>query len=249
MHNEYVTTCCILNKRDKLLLLKYSDVDITRISGLLKPLVINLMDQCYNHVENFHKLNKLKNKKYHKLEPLVAEQLKDMLFVKKKFIEFFSGSGKKTKEDLFTYIFAFQISDHYFNEYLYRIIIDSLKEDFTPEFWEKYNLGLFELNNLGFSDFYILRDKEEECSTGTFDIDLKPSIEVVNNFNDCNSDIEEKIDNKLNNVKILSMVLNNYYNKDVVIFNEPYKEYITELVDNIKVSKNFEKPKRLIKRI
>lgn len=249
MHNEYVTNCCILNKKDKLLLLKYSDTDITMISELLAQIVLNLLDQCYMHVEKFHELNKLKNKKYKGLEPLIVEQLKDMLFTKKKFIEFFSKPGKKTKEDLFTYIFASQISANYFNEYLYRVIIRYLKGGFTSNFWNKYNLSEFELNTLGLPDFYVLRDKKEECSTGKVNIDLNSSVEIIDRFLTRKSTKEDTVENKLNTIKLLAVVLDNYYNKDLMILHEPYRDSATELIDNIKVSMSLEKPKQLMKRL
>ena len=89
-------------QRDKLLLLKCSDVDITQISQLLHKITLSLMDQCYDHVRQFDNINShsKKNKKYVQIQDLVLEKLKDMAYVKAKFIEYFSQPGKKTKEDL-----------------------------------------------------------------------------------------------------------------------------------------------------
>lgn len=249
MHNEYVTTCCILSKKDKLLLLKYASIDITPVSDLLQLLTTNLMDQCYKHVEGFHKLNQQKNKKYYKLEPLVVEQLKDMEFVHQKFIDYFSKHLKKSKEDLLTYVLAFQMTPHYLNNYIYQALIESLKKEFSKKFWDKYNLDIYELGSgYGASDFYILRDHPLECSTGVCSIQIKPMVDIidqyVNGYYGSN-----RIDEKLDIIKLIGNIMDNYYNAEIPSFNEPFKDSLLELIDNIKVARSLDKPKTLIKRI
>ncbi|MGE5455697.1 MAG: hypothetical protein ACM3O4_01135 [Ignavibacteriales bacterium] len=247
MHSEYITVNCILNKKDKLTLLKYASTDITKISTLLKPIVVDLMDQYYIHVQEFHNLNK-DRKRYRKLKPLVEAQLKDMEFVKEKFTEYFSKPGLKTKEDLFTYIFGFQISEIYFNEFLYNVLVGALKEEFDEAFWEKHKLYEHEIQGLGFSDVYILRDTDDSIGTGTANHNFKPSIRIINdNLRGLVSD-SERITNKLNLIKNFSIVLKNYYNEEFAFLNTPYQDCINDLVDNIKVARDLEKPKQLIKR-
>jgi hypothetical protein len=247
MHNEYVTTCCILNKKDKLNLLKFADVDISETSNLLEQITLDLMNQCYKHVDEFHKLNK-KNKRYSKLEPFIIEQMKDMLFVKKKFIEYFSSTGKKSKEDLYTYVLASQISINYYSEYLYHVLVESIKKEFTFDFWDKYMLDLFQLHNFNFSDYYILKDKEQECSTGKVDISLEHSVSIFDEYTKEKSK-SETIEKKLAVIKQVSNVLENFYCPEIRNFNRPYKDSILELIDNIKVYISIDKPKQLIKRI
>lgn len=249
MHSLYITRCCILNEKDKLLLLKYAEQDITNISQLLYQMTLELMNQCYSHVEAFHNLNKQKNKKYATLEPLVIEQMKDMLFIKKKFIEYFTKPGNKTKEDLFTYIFAFQISANYYNEYLYRILIKSMKEDLTPEFWSKHNLDKYNLNTIGFSDLYILKNKKEECSTGSVNLDFGSSVDTLNKYANSSNKTADKINNKLAVVKDIGHILDNYYNSYDPNLNEPFKDTVLDLVDHIKVYRDMERPIQHIKRI
>ncbi|MDD2435307.1 MAG: hypothetical protein PHO63_03535 [Bacilli bacterium] len=247
MHNEYITTNCITDKKDKLTLLKYSNIDITKISKVLKPITVDLMDQYYNHAKEFHSLNK-ENKKYQKIKPLVYEQLKDMEFIKGKFIEYFSKPGFKTKEDLFTYIFAFQIPEIYFNEYLYNVLLGSLKEECDELFWEKYKLYQHEASGVGFSDVYILRNPDNTIGIGMANHDFSSSIKTINDSLNSRVSNNERINNKLNLIKDFNIVLKNYYCEDFAFFNKPYQDSINELVDNIKVARDFEKPKQLIKR-
>lgn len=247
MHSEYITVNCILNKKDKLTLLKYAGTDITKISMLLKPIVVDLMDQYYSHVQDFHNLNK-DRKRYRKLKPLVEAQLKDMEFVKERFVEYFSKLGIITKEDLFTYIFAFQISEIYFNEFLYNVLVGLLKEKFDESFWDKHKLYEHEIQGLGFSDVYILRDTENSIGTGTANHNFKSSIEVINGSLSSRENDSERINNMLNLIKKFAIVLKNYYNEEFAFLNTPYQDCINDLVDNIKVARDFEKPKQLIKR-
>jgi len=247
MHNEYITVNCILDKREKLTLLKYAYIDISKISSLLKPIVIDLMDQSYNHIQEFHNLNK-NHKRYRKLQPLVEEKIKDLEFVKEKFIEYFSKPGFKTKEDLFTYIFAFQLPEIYFNEFLYNVLVESLKEDFNELFWNKYKLYEYEKNGIEFPDIYILRDTDNSTSTGSVNHDYKTSIKVINNSISNRISDSERITNKLNIIKDLTIVLKNYYCEEFAFLNNPYHDSINDLVDNIKVARDYEKPKQLIKR-
>lgn len=248
MHNKYITTCCILDKREKLLLLKYADIDITTISPILKDMTLALMEQCYHQVEDFHKLNKEKNKKYYKIQSQVVEQMKDMLFIKRKFIEYFLQPGPKTKEDLLTYVFAYKISIHNFNEFIYWSMVESLKEEFGIDFWNKHQLDLFEINSLGLSDYRLFEDTKEECSTGQITPDYRIPAKAIDEYT--NKHIEEdRVIDKLNTIRNIGNNLDNYYNKDFPALNNPYKDSIIELVDNIKVSIDMDQPKQLIKRI
>lgn len=247
MHNEYIRVNCILDKREKLTLLKYADTDITNLSKVLKLIVSNLMDQCYRHVQEFHTLNK-NHKRYQKIKPLVEEQIKDLVFVKEKFIEYFSKAGIKTKEDLFTYIFAFQIPEIYFNEFLYNILIESLKEEYNDIFWNKHKLYQYEVAGMGFPDMYILRDTDNSISTGAVNHEFKSSAKVLNDYIKSRANCQDRINSKLNLIKEFNVILKNYYNEEFAFFNNPYKDYINELVDNIKVAEDFEKPKQYIKR-
>jgi hypothetical protein len=43
-------------------------------------------------------------------------------------------------------------------------------------------------------------------------------------------------------------ILDNYYNNDVPSLNNPYKEYMLDLVNHIDVYNDFEKAKQIIKR-
>ncbi|MDD2181428.1 MAG: hypothetical protein PHW32_03555 [Bacilli bacterium] len=247
MHNEYITINCIIDKRDKLTLLKYTHIDITKISKVLKPIVIDLMEQYYKHVKDFHNINK-DYKKYKKIKLSVEEQLKDMEFIKEKFIEYFSKPGFKTKEDLFTYLFAFQISEIYFNEYIYNVLIEALKEDFDKDFWNKYKINEHELGGLSFPDVFILKNPKDNMSIGQADHNFKNSVIIINDSLDNRLNNNDRITNKLNLIKDFNVVLKNYYCEDFAIFNMPYQDSINDLVDNIKVSRDFEKSKQLIKR-
>ena len=247
MHNEYIKVNCILDKREKLTLLKYADTDITNLNKVLKAIVTNLMDQCYRHVQEFHDLNK-NRKRYQKVKPLVEEQIKDLAFVKEKFLEYFSEPGIKSKEDLFTYIFAFQIPEIYFNEFLYHILKESLKEEFDDTFWNKHKLYQYEIPGLGFPDMYILRDTDNSISTGTVNHEFKSSVKVINDYINSRVSSQERINSKLNLIKDFNIILKNYYNEEFAFLNNPYKDYINELVDNIKVAQDFEKAKQYIKR-
>lgn len=249
MHSEYITLKCIKDQRDKLLLLKYSDVDITQISQLLHKITLSLMDQCYDHVRQFDNINSRskKNKKYLQIQDLVLEKLKDMAYVKAKFIEYFSQPGKKTKEDLLTYVLGFPISVHYYNEYLYAVLIAALKKEFTIDLWNKYDLRRFETGTDFCQDFYILTDTKYECGTGSIDIDVNKGTSALDKYvNDISSIKSIK---KLEIIKQAALTLDNYYNKDFPFLNNPYKDSTLDLIDHIKVYQDYEKPTQFIKRI
>ncbi len=246
MHNEY-TTQCILDKRKKLKLLNYEKIDITKVATELQEITLNLINDFYNHVEKVHENSKKKSKKYYKIEPFVTEQLKDMLFNKKNFIEYFSKPGPKTKEDLFIYIFANQITDNYYNEYLYQVIIKYLKQEYFNDLWEKNELNKFEVNTWGLLDLYIMRDTPKELNVGKADINIDKSVKVIENYlkkYDSNREQLTKLRNIVN-------VLDNYYDKTfmIPIGFAPYQDVTNELIDNIIVSLDMEKAKQKIKRL
>ena len=247
MHSEYITLKCITDEKDKLLLLKYADVDITRISGLLHKITLSLMDQCYEHVKKFDNINSHSNKRYAKIQDLVLEKLKDMVYVKTKFIEYFLQPGKKTKEDLLTYVLGFPITVNYYNQYIYAVLIDSLKKEFTINFWDKYDLFRFEVGTDFCQDFYLFRDTKNERSTGSVNIDEGKGTSLLNKYvNDISS---IKSVRKLEIIKQVALTLDNYYNKDFPYLNNPYKDSALDLVDHIKVYQDYEKPTQFIKRI
>jgi|GEM_PF-3502748 len=247
MHSEYITLKCITDQKDKLLLLKYADVDITKISELLHKTTLTLMGQCYEHVKMFDKINSNSYKKYAKIQSLVLEKLKDMVYVKTKFIEYFLQPGKKTKEDLLTYVLGFPITVNYYNQYIYAVLIESLKKEFTTAFWNKYDLSRFEIGTDFCQDFYIFRDTKNECSTGSVNIDVDKGRVVLDKYvNDISSIKSIK---KLDIIKQVALTLDNYYNKDFPFLNNPYKDSALDLVDHIKVCQDYEKPTQFIKRI
>jgi hypothetical protein len=174
--------------------------------------------------------------------------MKDMLFIKRKFIEYFLQPGPKSKEDLLTYVFAYKISIHNFNEYIYWAMVKSLKKDLAPEFWGKYQLELYEVGSLGLSDYRLFEDTKEECSTGPINPDYRPSIKAIDEYT-CKHIQEDRTLSKLNIIRSVGNTLDNYYNVDFPSLNNPYKDSIIELVDNIKVSIDMDQPKQLIKRI
>jgi hypothetical protein len=243
MHNEYITLHCIKNERDKLLLLKYADTNITSISDLLYSITLELMNQCYDHVEQFHNLNEQKNKKYARLEKLVLEQLKDMAFIRQKFSEYFVIPSRKTKEDLMTYVLGFQIPISYYNEYLYRVLIENLKKEVTLEFFEKYDLYRFDIETDFTEDFCILKDTKEECRTGPININIDKGVDIIDEY------VNNRNTKKLETIKQIGTILDNFYNKDFPFLNTPYKDYTLDLIDHIKVYKDFERGRQHIKRI
>lgn len=247
MHSEYITLKCIKDQKNKLLLLKYADVDITKVSKLMHKITLSLMDQCYEHVKMFDNTNSHAIKKYAKIHELVLEELKDMEYVKKKFIEYFSQPGPKTKEDLFTYIFGFQISANYYNEYLYAVLVNSLKKEFSISFWNKYDLSRFEIETDFAQDIYVLRDTKNECNTGGLKIDISKGTSILDEY--ANDITTSKSIKKLEIIKQVALTLDNYYNKDFPFLNNPYKDSSLELVDHIKVYQDYEKPTQFIKRI
>jgi hypothetical protein len=248
MHNNYITDCCIRSKDDKLLLIKYEDTDITKISPLLYNLTLELMNQCYHHVKVFHEKNMIHNEKYKVLEPLVTEQLEDMTFIKMKFIEFFSKSGAKSKSDLLTYIFAFQMSLGYLNEYLHNALFFTLKSNFDLKFWEANNLDSFKVIGYGEPDFYILRDTKEECSTGLVNLNYQPCANKIENYvRIYNSMSYDLLSSKLRIIKELAKTLDNY-DSDHALLKKPYQTSTLQLIDNIIVSREMERPKTYIKR-
>jgi hypothetical protein len=241
MHNEYITVRCIRDERDKLSLLKYENIDITEMKKILQELTLDLMDQCYNHFQMFIDYNKKFNKNYIKLEPAIKEQLEDMIFIRKKFIEYFATPGPKTKADLLTYVIAFQITINYYNEYLYAVSLESLKRDYTNKYWQDYKLDRFELDTDFNSNFIVGRNTPNEIDTGQVNISLTNGINIIDKYA---RDKEEKLEF----IKNISSILDNYYNKDIPILNNPYNEYMLDLVNHVKVYNDFEKSKKLIKR-
>jgi hypothetical protein len=241
MHNEYIKLHCIRNEKDKLLLLKYDNIDITSIKNMLLEITLDLMSQCYNHIILVDDYNKRNNKNYDKIKPIFEEQIKDMNFIRNKFIEYFNTPGPKTKRDLLTYVLAFQITISYYNEYLYATMLKSLKSDYTSVFWKKYNLNYFELDNGFTSEYYILRDTNQETNVGQINISLDNSTNIINKHA---RDKEEKLEM----ARSVGNILDNYYNNDVPSLNNPYKEYMLDLVNHIDVYNDFEKAKQIIKR-
>jgi hypothetical protein len=242
MHNEYITVRCIRDERDKLSLLKFQNIDITEMKKMLQELTLDLMDQCYNHIQKLITYNRKFNKNYIKLEPLIIEQLEDMVFIRKKFIEYFATPGPKTKADLLTYVIAFQITINYYNEYLYAVSLKSLKRDYTDKYWRDYKLDRFELDTGFESNFIIGRNTANEYDTGQVDISLTNGVNIIDKYA---RDIEEKLEFAKN----IGTILDNYYNKDFPILNNPYNEYMLDLVDHIKVYNDFEKAKKLIRKV
>jgi len=291
MHNEYVKVCCILNEKEKLLLLKYADVDITPSSELLYQITLQLLHQCFNHVETFCKDIEENNKVFSKLQfdkvklgllrqfynrvkvlynsirkdnkiflilqpkdieefrIQVMEQLLDLKFTEIEFINFFSKTGKKTKEDLLTYVFASQITDRYYSEYLFNVLIDYLKAELGNDFWVKHSLYNYEISNKILPDFHIFCGTDEECNTGKIKHDFQAPVNVISNYISRHVNNEDMLNYKLNTVKNLGLVLNNYYDVEYSEFNDPFKDKMLDLVDHIKVYNDFDKPKHLIKRM
>lgn len=249
-HNEYVRLCCIQKEKDKLLLLKYAEDDITETKQLLFYLTYNLMEQCLKHVNSFHKYNEEKNKKYGKLKQPVTEQIKDMYFVEEKFIEYFAKPGNKTREDLMTYVFAHQITDNYYTMYLYNVLVNYLKNEMGDKFWVDHSLYRFELNNNNFPNFIISCNKKYECNTGKINHDFISAYNIINEYfsRQNNNNNNNLLLYKLNTIKKLSNVLNNDYNLDFPELNNPYKDYLIDLIDHIKVYIDMEKAKQYIKR-
>lgn len=247
MHNDYTVNKCILNKRMKLKLLQYAETDITFIADELHQISNNLMNDFYNHVVEANKIIQKKVKKHKKIEPFINEQLKDMEFNQTKFSEYFSKDGKKTKEDLYIYLYANQISDNYFNEYLYQTIVKFLKTEYKNDFWEYHNLKQYEVNTFGLYDLYIMRDSKHEMSVGKIDVNIDKSVGVINRYLSNISNDREKLD-KLKNI---INVLDNYYDKRFAIpmLFAPYKDATTELVNNIIVAKSMDKSTQKIKRL
>jgi hypothetical protein len=249
MHNEYVTSKCILDIDDKLLLLDYENVDITDISPILYRITLNIMDQCYKHTEDFHEHNKMSPKRYSKISPLVVEQMKDMLFVKKKFIEYFAQRGPKTKSDLLTYVFGFQISEIQFDEYVFKILCDSLKDDLSEEFWDKHKLKYFELNSMWAVDHIILRNKRRECNIGELNIDTSEAIFMIDDFLHEKYNVsmtEEKLDLIS---KISDCILKDYDDNEYEKQNKPFKSAMTDLIKHIKVYQSMDKVSPHVKRL
>ncbi|HHT38676.1 MAG TPA: hypothetical protein GXZ95_04605 [Mollicutes bacterium] len=241
MHNEYITLSCIRDVRDKLLLLKYENVDITEIRKVLYELTLDLMNQCYNHVTKVDQAMQLRSKNYNYFRPFVEEQLKDMDFIKEKFAEYNYFPGIKTKKDLLTYVLAFQIPAKYFNEFLYSALYEALKKDYDNSFWEKYYLNQYNLNTGFTSDFVVLKNTKEEFNTGRVNISLDNAINIIDKYT---MGKEEK----LILAKQIGNTLDNYYNKDFPPLNNPYKDYIIDLADHINVYQELEKSNQKIKR-
>lgn len=237
MHNEYIKINCIRDVKDKLLLLKYEDIDIIEIRKVLYELSFELIEQVYYHVYKFYQ----KIGKDILFKTVVEEQLKDMVFVKEKLIEYNCFPGIKTKADLLTYVLAYQVPANYFNEYLYNSFFKSLKNDYSDSFWTKYNLEKYNLSNNFSSYFSILRNTKDECNTGIIDISLEKPINIINKHTLNNEE-------RLLFARKTGEILDNYYNDDFPPLNNPYKDYLINLVDHIKVYQELEKGKQLVKR-
>jgi hypothetical protein len=247
MHNEYIYLKRIRDERDRLLLLKYSEIDITSISEILKKITIELMEQCNKHIEEFDKINSYRDKKYYLIEEQISEELETLKYIKTKYIEYFNLPGNKTKEDLFVYIFGYQLSANYYNEYLYAVLISLLKKEINESFWDKHDLSRFEVDTDFITEYYILKDTKNECSTGKININIDKVAEILAKyFKDKDIDSIQK---KTTIIKQISLILDNYYNKDFPYFNKPYKDSAEELINHIKVYQDLDKPIHLIKKI
>lgn len=205
------------------------------------------MEQCYEQAEQFHKHNKETNKKYPRIEKNVANQLKDLLYVRRKFIESFSKPTKKTKGDLYTYIYAHQMSEHFYDQYLYRILVGSLKEEFSPKFWRDNNLEQYVTGGIHSDLFQLFNDTKEELSVGRIDFDFEKPRKVINDTVK-EYDSQRRLENKMNIIKNLGNVIKDHPNMEFLMIHSPYQSSINDLIDNIKVSLDYEKSKQFIKR-
>ncbi len=246
MHNEYIYLKRIRDEKDRLSLLKYSEIDITNISEILKNITIELMEQCNKHIEEFDRINSYRDKKYYLIEEEVSEELETLKYIENKFIEYFNLPGTKTKEDLFVYIFGYRLSANYYNEYLYATLISLLKNVVDVSFWDKHNINRFEVGTDFLTEFYILKDTKNECSTGRININIDKVVDIlVKYFKKKNiNNIAEKIAI----IKQISLILDNYYNRDFPYLNKPYKDSLEELINHIKIYQDLDIPIQFIKK-
>ncbi len=246
MRNKYLKDF-IYDKEKRLKLLKYTDQDITEISPVLGEITLNLMEQCYNHTEVFHEYNKKKNKRYYKIQRLINNQLKNLLFIQKEFANDFLKLSTKTKEDLYEYVYAYQMHEHFYDQYIYRVLVESLKDEFSKEFWDKNELDKHVTGMINADNYTICSNTKEEISTGRVNFNFDKPIEIINkNIN--NIDNEQRIKMKLNLIKEIGNVIENYPCQEFLMIHMPYKDSINDLVDNIKVSLDYEKPRQYKRR-
>lgn len=248
MHNPYITSKCILDIDDKLKLIDYKLIDITDISPMLKTITLNIMDQCYQHTEDFHNNNKMSKKRYSKLSPLVIEQMKDMLFVKKKFIEYFAKPGPKNKSDLLTYVFGFQMSEIQYDEYIFKILCAFLRDTFSSNFFDKHKLSYFELNSTWPIDHIILRSKPKELNLGEIDFNTDEAVLNMNMYLNQNGYIDKEAALDLAN-KINDLLLKDYKDLEYQKLDKPFHAAMTELIKHIKVFDEMDKVSPHVKRI
>ncbi len=247
MHSEYITSHCIKNDSDRLLLMDYVKTDITEVSEILKIIVLDLIEQCCLHLGKFHDYNKKNNKKYYLFQDDILNKLEDILYVKRKFVEFFATPGKKTKADLYTYVFGINLSSRYFDEHLYFIIVNLIKGPHSNDFWEKHNLKKYELNSSKYNDYYVFFDNHYDVNTGVFEPDVnmisKRVDDYIKTLRGDNRCLRENIINTLSNI------IDNYYNYEFAFANNPYRDSAGLLLKRVKLAEAKEKPKEFIKRI
>ncbi len=240
--NEKTINNFYLSKEKRLKLLEYQNIDISSVVPLLIPLTIDLMDQCYKHLMEFHDFNKKKNKKYYKIQLKVTEQLKDLLTIKKELIKEYNNSNIQTKADLYKYIYAYQMIEQFYDQYIYRLLIKSLKEHFSKNFWEYHQLDQFIIKMLLNDNYSIFLETKEELSTGRVCFDFDESFQIIN-------DVTKKDEIvKLNYIKMIGNIINDYPCEEFLMLHNPYSTSINNLVNNIKISIDFDKQKKLIKR-
>lgn len=228
----------IKDKESKLKLLEYEKVDITDIAHLLGPITVDLMEQCYNHALEFHNYNLKTNRKYLKIEDEVSEQLKDLLLVKQEFIKFLLRFTKRTKKDFYTYIYAHQMSDNFYDQYLYRVLVASVKANTKKEVWEEHQLDNQVLNISFYNPLLLFANTDKEINIGSCNFNLEKPIRIIN---------DDENSKKLNQIRKISKVMKDYPCQEFSVFHLPYKTSINNLVDNVEIVSDFEKPKQLIR--
>jgi hypothetical protein len=122
-----------------------------------------------------------------------------------------------------------------------------LKKEIGKYFCGKHDLNKFEVTTEFTNEFYILKDTKNECSTGRININLDLAIESLANY--FKTKRIDNISKKIDIIRQVSLVLDNYYNKDFPCFNKPYRDSTQELIDHIKIYQDLDKPVHLIKRI
>ena len=232
----------IYGKEKRLQLLTFASQDISHISQLLGEITLDLMDQCYKHTVEFDEYNKKKNKKYNKIKKQVKNQLKDLLFIQKEFIQKFLQLGKKTKEELYEYVYAYQMYDLFYDQYLYRVLIKSLKQEFPENFWIKHDLRKHLVGHFKADNYTLYLDTKQEISTGRVNFNFQQPLAIIDKYvNDFNK--KNKTITKLDLIKEIGNVVNNYPYQKVLLLHMPFKDSINNLVDDIKVSLDLEKAK------